>query len=133
MPVAVSMLAWILIAAALLLPLLTYRTVRLWARCVTTSAGIGFLHLIGMRLRRVDARVIVESRIAAVHAGLHVPVAWLEGHFLAGGDVRNVVRALIAADRAKVPLDFEAAAAVDLAGRDVLAEVQERAGTDPEP
>jgi uncharacterized protein YqfA (UPF0365 family) len=77
-----------------------------------------------MRLRRVPVGLIVDSRITALKAGLVIDTDPLEAHYLAGGNVLNVVRALIAADRAGIELDFKRAAAIDLAGRDVLDAVQ---------
>lgn len=80
--------------------------------------------LVGMRLRKVPPRPIVESLIMASKAGLQVETARLEAHYLAGGDVRKVTSALISADKAHIALPFERAAAIDLAGRDVLEAVQ---------
>jgi uncharacterized protein YqfA (UPF0365 family) len=74
-----------------------------------------------MRFRRVNPGIIVGNKIALVKAGIHdVTVDDLEGHFLAGGDVRAVCRAVIQADRAKLDLDWRVACAIDLAGRDVV-------------
>ena len=83
-----------------------------------------FGDLIAMRLRRVPAAEIVNSRITAAKAGLMLDQDKLEAHYLAGGDVTRVVNALISADKAGIPLTFERAAAIDLAGRDVLEAVQ---------
>lgn len=80
--------------------------------------------LVGMRLRNVPPRPIVESLIMASKAGLQVDTGRLEAHYLAGGNVRKVVSALISADKANIALPFERAAAIDLAGRDVLEAVQ---------
>jgi len=77
-----------------------------------------------MFLRKVNTSVIVKSRIMAVKAGLNLSTQFLEAHYLARGNVPNVVRALIAATRAGIPLTFQRAAAIDLAGRDVLDAVQ---------
>ena len=82
------------------------------------------LQLVGMRLRRVPPRVIVNALIMAVKAGLRLEVDKLEAHFLAQGNVPRVVMALIAADKAEIRLAFTRAAAIDLAGRDVLEAVQ---------
>jgi uncharacterized protein YqfA (UPF0365 family) len=102
---------------------------RLWIQSVTTGAGIGILDLLGMKFRKVDARVIVRSKIMAVQAGLGeetgITSKALEAHYLAGGNVPRVIRALIAALKAKiVDLDFKRATAIDLAGRDALEAVQ---------
>jgi uncharacterized protein YqfA (UPF0365 family) len=88
------------------------------------------MSLIGMSFRQVNARVIVQSRIMARQAGVAsdpaAPITSrrLEAHYLAGGDVPRVVKAVIAAHRANLDLDFDRAAAIDLAGRDVLDAVQ---------
>ena len=79
--------------------------------------------LIGMRLRRVAPSRIVNPMIKATKAGLVLEIDGLEAHLLAGGNVNTLVDALIAAQRANIPLDFESAAAIDLAGR-VLEAVQ---------
>jgi len=105
------------------------RYFRLWIQSVTTGAGIGILDLLGMTFRKVDARVIVRSKIMAVQAGLDertgITSKALEAHYLAGGNVPLVIRALIAAAKAKiVDLDFKRATAIDLAGRNVLEAVQ---------
>ena len=80
--------------------------------------------LVGMRLRRVNPNVIVNGQVSATKAGLTVITPDLEAHYLAGGNVLRVVNALIAADKAKIDLNFQRAAAIDLAGRDVLDAVQ---------
>ena len=88
------------------------------------------LSLIGMSLRRVNTRVIVQGKIMAMQAGIGtesetgVTTRRLEAHYLAGGNVPKVIRAIIAAHRADIDLDFDRAAAIDLAGRDVLDAVQ---------
>jgi uncharacterized protein YqfA (UPF0365 family) len=87
-------------------------------------AHVSFGTLIGMRLRKVSAGLIVDARIMCVKAGLSVSTNDLETHFLAGGNVLLVVKALIAADKANIPLSFQKAAAIDLAGRDVFQAVQ---------
>jgi uncharacterized protein YqfA (UPF0365 family) len=92
----------------------------LWIRALTSRADVTMGDLIGMRLRKVDARLIVESKIRAVKAGLDVSTADLETHFLAGGGVENVTSSLIAADRARIDLSFKTVCAIDLAGRDVV-------------
>ncbi len=102
---------------------------RLWIQSKTTGAGIGILDLLGMRFRKVDPRVIVRGKIMAVQAGLGdetgLTTKALEAHYLAGGNVPLVIRAIIAASKAKLfDLDFKLAAAIDLAGRNVLEAVQ---------
>jgi uncharacterized protein YqfA (UPF0365 family) len=96
----------------------------LWIQCKMTRAGIGFPELVMMTIRKVNPTVIVRCKIMAVQAGVtrHYPITTraLEAHYLAGGNVPNVIRALIAAQRASIKLDWEAAQGIDLAGRDVL-------------
>ncbi len=96
----------------------------LWISALAARVPVGIFALIGMRLRRVIPVKIVSPLIKATKAGLDLNVNKLEGHFLAGGNVDRVVNALIAAQRAEIPLLFERAAAIDLAGRDVLQAVQ---------
>lgn len=96
----------------------------LWLQAFSSGAGVSWLSLIGMMFRKVNTTVIVNSRIIAVKAGLNLSTDVLEAHYLARGNVPNVIRALIAASRANIPLTFQRAAAIDLAGRDVLDAVQ---------
>jgi uncharacterized protein YqfA (UPF0365 family) len=83
-----------------------------------------FKDLIGMRLRKVSPQVIVRNLIAATKAGILLNTSLLEAHFLAGGNVTKVVNALISANKANLDLEFAKAAAIDLAGRDVLEAVK---------
>jgi len=92
----------------------------LWISAIAAGVKIGFFNLIGMRLRRVVPSSIVGPLIKSHKAGLDLTSDKLEAHYLAGGNVNKVVDALIAAERAEIPLLFERAAAIDLAGRDVL-------------
>lgn len=109
---------------ALIFILLIASFLRLWLQAYFSRAKIKFSELIGMKLRKVDARTIVISKITAVQAGLTVTTRDLESHYLAGGRVPNVVRALIAANRANIDLSLQTATAIDLAGRDILDAVQ---------
>jgi uncharacterized protein YqfA (UPF0365 family) len=94
--------------------------VGLWISAFAANVKVGIFNLIGMRLRRVVPSRIVLPLIKATKAGIGVSVNQLEAHYLAGGNVDTVVNALIAAHRADMNLPFERAAAIDLAGRDVL-------------
>ncbi|QGJ71120.1 Hypothetical protein PBC10988_28230 [Planctomycetales bacterium 10988] len=100
----------------------------LWFQAYMSGAYVGFLNLIGMSLRRVNSRVIIQARIMALQAGVsshtNLSTRRLEAHYLAGGNVPRVIQAIIAAHRANIPLDFDRAAAIDLAGRDVLEAVR---------
>ena len=92
-----------------------------WVRALASKAHVTITNLIGMKLRRVAPSLIVEALIRLKKAGLvEIDTDNLEAHYLAGGSVPNVVNALIAADKAGIPLGFQRAAAIDLAGRDVF-------------
>lgn len=104
--------------------LLFMKFFRLWLQAKLSRADVKFSELIGMWLRKVDTRVIVLSKIMAVQAGLSLTTRDLESHYLAGGRVPNVARALIAANRANIDLSLRTATAIDLAGRDILDAVQ---------
>ena len=111
---------------ALTLLLLIFNYGQLWFQAFWSKAPVTFLELLGMSLRKVNARTIVQAKIMATQAGVgrDASVRRLEAHYLAGGDVPRVIRALIAAHRADLDLDFDRACAIDLAGRDVLDAVQ---------
>src|SRR5262245_45640336 len=99
---------------------------KLWFQAYMSSAEVSILSLIGMGFRQVNSRLIVNAKIMASQAGLDIKgptgitTQRLEAHYLAGGNVTNVILAIIAAQRAGIQLDFDQAAAIDLAGRDVL-------------
>lgn len=98
----------------------------LWFQAYMSGADVRMSSLIGMSFRRVKPSMIVTAQIMGKQAGLNIDrqrgmsTARLEAHFLAGGDVMQVIRAIIAAHLAGMDLDFDRAAAIDLAGRDVL-------------
>jgi uncharacterized protein YqfA (UPF0365 family) len=98
--------------------------VGLWITAVFANVKVTIGELIGMRIRKVPPGVIVNSLITATKAGLDVTTRDLETHYLAGGNVPNVIRALISADKANISLSFKQATAIDLAGRDVFQAVQ---------
>lgn len=108
----------------LVVGLIVLKFARLWLQAYFSRADVRLSELIGMWLRRVDSRTIVLSKITAVQAGLQLTTKDLESHYLAGGRVSNVVRALIAADRANIDLSFKTATAIDLAGRDIVDAIQ---------
>lgn len=99
--------------------------VKVWLRCLLTGAHVSIGRLLGMKLRGVNLKLIVESYITARKAGLNVQVGELETHYLAGGNVEKVIGALIAANSAKISLSVENAKAIDLAGRDVKKAIEE--------
>ncbi|MDR0730893.1 MAG: flotillin-like protein FloA [Treponema sp.] len=104
--------------------ILFFKFFGLWFRAFLSGAYVGMGKLIGMWLRHVNPAVIVDSRIMLSKAGLDVDSDMLETHFLARGDVMKVSRALVAANKANIELPFQRAAAIDLAGRDVLEAVR---------
>jgi uncharacterized protein YqfA (UPF0365 family) len=108
----------------LILLVVLFKYVGLFVRCLTSNANIGLFELLMMSLRKVSPETIAQAKISAVQAGIPVETRDLQAHYLAGGNVLNVVRALIAADRASIQLPFKAAAGIDLAGRNVLEAVQ---------
>ena len=113
----------------LVLIIIFFNFFRLWILSFMTKAGVSIWDLIGMKFRGSNANVIVRSKIMAVQAGLSddpdITTRNLEAHALSGGNVPLVVRALIAARKAKtIKLTFREAAAIDLAGRNVLESVQ---------
>ncbi|MFV2066341.1 MAG: flotillin-like protein FloA [Pirellulales bacterium] len=98
---------------------------KLWIRAYVSNARVSIVSLIGMSFRQVNAQMIVNAKIMAMQAGVGtdphagITTGRLEAHSLAGGDVNRVIHAIIAAHRADIDLDFDRAAAIDLAGRDV--------------
>ncbi len=101
------------------------RFVSLWFQAFVSGAPVAFFSIIGMSLRKIPSRVIVNAYINSHKAGLKdITVSDLETHVLAGGNVSNVVRALIAADKANIALTWRQATAIDLAGRDILSAVK---------
>jgi uncharacterized protein YqfA (UPF0365 family) len=96
----------------------------LWIQALFSGAQIGIFAMVGMRIRKVNPRLIVNAKIMAVKAGLTLDTGMLEAHFLAGGNVPRVIQALITADKAGIELTFKQATAIDLAGRNVLEAVQ---------
>lgn len=120
----------VLVLLAALIVIIVLRYWNIWFQAYMSNANVSLWSLIGMDLRQVDARTIVQAKIMAVQAGLGaeettgITTRRLEAHYLAGGDVMRVIQALIAAHRADIDLDFDRAAAIDLAGRDVREAVQ---------
>ena len=113
-----------IVVIVFLFVILTMVPIGLWVTAFFSGVKVRMTDLIGMRLRRVKPRRIVNPMIKATKAGMGLNIASVEGHYLAGGNVDAVVDALIAAQRADIQLNFEEAAAIDLAGRDVLEAVQ---------
>ena len=113
-----------IVVVVFLFVILTMVPIGLWVTAFFSGVKVRMTDLIGMRLRRVKPRRIVNPMVKATKAGMGLNISSVEGHYLAGGNVDAVVDALIAAQRADIQLNFEEAAAIDLAGRDVLEAVQ---------
>jgi len=103
------------VVLGLVLLIILFNFFGIWLRAKIADAPVSFARLVGMRLRRVPVGMIVDSRITAVKAGIPLDTDELEAHYLAGGNVDQVVLALIAADKAGIKLDFNRACAIDLA------------------
>lgn len=119
LPVGISF-----VIVVLIILFFTFIPVGLWITAFFSGVKIKMSTLIGMRLRRVAPSRIVNPMIKATKGGLVIDINELEAHYLAGGNINTLVDALIAAQRANIPLEFERAAAIDLAGRNVLEAVQ---------
>jgi uncharacterized protein YqfA (UPF0365 family) len=121
-------IVWVILGAILLVVLVIVAILAqflgLYVRASVSGARVGFLDLLGMRLRKVNALAIVSARIQASRAGLNITTPEMESHVLAGGDVQRVIAAMIAANKAGIDLTWKTATAIDLAGRDILDAVQ---------
>ena len=119
------MLALICFAGFVLLMLVFYFIpMGLWFSALVSGVRISLLQLVLMRWRKVPPSTIVSAMIEGTKAGLKINANELEAHYLAGGNVTNVVHALVSAQKANINLDFQMATAIDLAGRDVFEAVQ---------
>lgn len=117
----VLLIAGGVVAVFLLLYLLP---VNLWFTAQLSNVKISLLNLVLMRLRKVSPALVTNAMITSTKAGLKISTNEIETHYLAGGNVNKVIKALISADKANIPLDFKLATAIDLAGRDVFDAVQ---------
>jgi len=120
MDIWVILVAALVVVAATTAMLFLLQFINLWVQAFMSNARVSMYDLIGMKLRKVNARTIVITKIRAVKAGLEMTTNDLETHYLAGGHVPDVITSLIAADRARIHLPFKTACAIDLAGRDML-------------
>ena len=118
------MLIWIGISLVALMVFLWFFPVTLWFQALISGVKISLVQLVLMRWRKVPPGTIVMAMITGTKAGLKLDANELEAHYLAKGNVPNVVNALISADKANIELNFNMAAAIDLAGRDVFQAVQ---------
>lgn len=114
----------IVLALIVVLVFLRFVPVGLWITSLAAGVHVSIGSLAGMRLRRIQPKLLVNPLIKARKAGLDVTLSKLETHYLAGGNVDRVINALIAAQRSNIEMPFEKASAIDLAGRDVLQAVQ---------
>ena len=119
---AFALIIAIIISIVILIFILKF--LKIYVQAWASKANITMASLIGMWLRKVNTGTIVNTKIAAIKAGIMISTEELESLYLAGGDVMNVVRALIAADKANIELNFKQAAGIDLAGRDIFSAVQ---------
>lgn len=120
----IALLITFFVGIVLFFVFLYFVPVNLWITAQFSQVKVGLFELVFMRIRKVPPRLIVESLITAIKAGLNVTSQELETHYLAGGRVGSVIKALISADKANIKLSFNQAAAIDLAGRDVFEAVQ---------
>ncbi|MCU0390582.1 MAG: flotillin-like protein FloA, partial [Thermoflexibacter sp.] len=111
-------------SAIALFVFLHFVPVNLWITALFSGVRVGLFDLVFMRIRKVPPRLIVDSMITSTKAGLNITLSDLETHYLAGGHVPSVIKALISAEKANIDLSFKQAAAIDLAGRDVFDAVQ---------
>ena len=98
--------------------------ISLWITAVFSDVKVGLFELMFMRIRKVPPGLIVRELITINKAGIKLSASDLETHYLAGGNIANVIKALISADKANIDLDFKQATAIDLAGRNVFEAVQ---------
>jgi uncharacterized protein YqfA (UPF0365 family) len=112
--------AFLFLILGIIIIVIFFSFIRLWVQSLLTGAKISILDLVGMKLRNVDYGMIVRQKIAIVQAGIKVNTEDLEAHYLARGNVPKTATAVIAAHKAGMDLPWKTAAAIDLAGRDVL-------------
>jgi uncharacterized protein YqfA (UPF0365 family) len=118
-------LVLVVVAALIVFFLFLYFVpVNLWITAVFSGVKISIMDLVLMRLRKVPPSIVVNALINGTKAGLNITANEIETHYLAGGNVNNVIKALISADKATIQLNFKTATAIDLAGRDVFDAVQ---------
>ena len=115
---------FIFILIVLFFVFLYYFPIGLWIRTMAAGVPLGIVSLVRMRLIGIPPGVIVTNLVRARKAGLDITVDQLQSHFLAGGNIEAVTLAMIAAQRAQIPLEWQRAAAIDLAGRNVLEALQ---------
>ena len=122
--VAVGVAVIFFVAVILFFTFLYYFPIGMWIRTVAAGVPLGIISLVRMRLIGIPPSIIVTNYVRARKAGLNLTVDQLQSHYLAGGNVENVTLAMIAAQRAQIPLEWQRAAAIDLAGRNVVEALQ---------
>lgn len=129
----VQLLLWLIVDLVLLILLIAFvfvffipymRLITIWIQTRASGSPIMMLDLIGMKLRKVDLRAIVDSHVRAVNADLRIPIGNLQKHYMAGGRVPQVIAALVAAKSANIDLTWHKASAIDLANQDIFDELQ---------
>ena len=126
-----ELLFFVFTAVVLLIMFFYFLPLPLWMQARASGVDIGLFQLAFMRIRKTSPKVIVEALITAAKGGVVVSTLELEVLYMAGGNVPNVVQALIVAKKADIELDFEKAAKIDLTGQDVLVEIKKKAAEKP--
>src|SRR5438094_9684954 len=116
-PITVGITIFVLIVLLIIFGIL-FQFLGLYIRAYVSGARVSLFDLIGMKLRKVPAVIVVNSRIQAYRAGLNVTTPEMESHVLAGGDVQRVINAMIAANKANIDLPWKTTTAIDRAGGD---------------
>jgi len=120
----VGLVIVVFVAIILFFVFLYYFPIATWIRTVAAGVPIGIITLVRMRLIGIPPSIIVTNYVRARKAGLNLTIDQMQSHYLAGGNVESVTLAMIAAQRAQIPLDWQRAAAIDLAGRNVVEALQ---------
>lgn len=123
-PVWVPLIIVLVIIVAILVAMLVLVPINVWFRALASGAYVSMFRLVGMKMRKVDYKLLTNIYIVSQKAGLKIPIVELETHLMAGGHIDKVIDALIAAHSAKMDLTLEQAKAIDLAGRDVVEAVK---------
>lgn len=123
----------IIILVSLVVFLILAKFIGIWIRARVSNAPVSMLNLVAMWIRKVPPSLIVDSRITAAKAGLEFGTNQLEAHYLAGGNIEQVVLAMVAADKADIPLAFDRACAIDLAVKGTAKTVLEAVRTSINP
>ena len=124
MPAWAGLIIALVIVVALIVAIVVLVPLNVWFRALVSGAHVSMLRLIGMKMRKVDYKNLINIYIVSQKAGLNIPIVELETHLMAGGNIEKVVDALIAAHSAKLDLPLDMAKAIDLAGRDVVEAVK---------